>query len=416
MLLKIVACSMLAVTCPITAVGSNDPSPPMFSLGGFGTFGVVHSDQDKADFTAQPFEAAGAGHSRRWSAAVDSLFGLQASAHLASKLSAVLQIISQQNYDASFRPHVEWANLKYQFTPDLSIRVGRTALGLFLVTDSRHIGFTNPWVRPPSELYGLVSVTSNDGLDVSYRLQLGAVSNTIQTSIGQTRYKFPVPNSNEVGTANSKKQVSLVDSYDWGPVAMRLTYGQAHVTIAAFDPLFDAFRQFGPQGVGIADKYDVDDRIVSFFGFSASYEPGDWFAMAEWARVDTHSVLGTKTGWYTSAGYRCGAVTPYVTYAQVRADTNTSDPGLNLSGLPAALGGAAQSLNAQLNESLAAIASQSTVSLGARWDIKRTVDLKLQFDHTQLGRNSQGWLTNLQPGFQLGSSVDIISATIDFVF
>ena len=296
------------------------------------------------------------------------------------------------------------------------MRVGRTALGLFLVTDSRHIGFTNPWVRPPIELYGLVSVTSNDGLDVSYRLQIGDVRNTFQAAIGQTRYKFPVPNSDADGTADSKKQLSLVDSYEWGPATIRLTYGQAHVTITAFDPLFDAFRQFGPQGAGIADKYDVDDRIVSFFGFSASYEPGDWFAMAEWGRVDTHSVLGTKTGWYTSGGYRFGKVTPFVTYAQVRADTNTSDPGLNLSGLPPALAGTAESLNAELNESLAAIASQSTVSIGARWDIRKSVDLKLQFDRTRLGSNSQGWLTNLQPGFQLGSYLDIISASIDFVF
>jgi hypothetical protein len=415
-LLKTVACSILAAACPATAIGSDDPQSPMFSVGGFGTFGVVHSDQDKADFTAQPFEAEGAGHSHRWSAGVDSLFGLQATDQLTPKLSAVLQVISQQNYDGSFTPHVEWANLKYQLTPDLSIRVGRTALGLFLVTDSRHVGLTNPWVRPPIELYGLVSVTSNDGLDVSYRLQVGAVSNTFQATIGQTRYKFPVPNGDAVGIADSKKQLSLVDSYEWGPATMRLTYGQAHVTISALDPLFDAFRQFGPQGVGLADKYDVDDRIVSFFGFSASYEPGNWFAMAEWGRVDTHSVLGTKTGWYTSGGYRFGNLTPYVTYAQVRADTNTSDPGLNPSGLPPALAGAAESLNAALNESLATIASQSTVSLGTRWDIKRSVDLKLQFDRIKLGPNSQGWLTNLQPGFQLGSRVDIISAAIDFVF
>jgi hypothetical protein len=416
MLFKTFACSILAVACPAAAFGSDAPASPMFSLDGFGTFGVVHSDQDRADFIAQPFEAEGAGYSHRWSVGVDSLFGLQATARLTPELSAVVQVISQQNYDASFTPHVEWDNLKYQFTPDLSVRVGRTALGLFLVTDSRHIGFTNPWVRPPIELYGLVSVTSNDGLDVSYRLEMGALSNTFQATIGQTRYKFPVPNGDDVGTANVKKQLSLVDSYEWGPTTMRLTYGQAHVTIAAFDPLFDAFRQSGPQGAGIADKYDVDDRIVSFFGFSASYEPGDWFAMAELARVKTHSVLGNKTGGYISGGYRLGKVTPYVTYAQIKADTSISDPGLNLSGLPPAVAGFAQTLNAGLNAALATIASQRTASIGARWDIKQSVDLKLQFDRTKLGENSQGWLTNLQPGFQRGSSLDVISATIDFVF
>jgi hypothetical protein len=388
----------------------------MFSLGGFGTLGVVHSDQDKADFTSTPFERSGAGYTRRWSAAVDSLFGLQATLNFTRGLSAVLQVISQQNYDGSFRPHVEWANLKYEFTPDMSVRIGRTEIGLFLLTDTRNIGYTHPWVRAPIELYGLVSVTTNDGLDWSYRLPVGAVSNTVQATIGWAKYKFPVPDSDDYGSASSHEQVSVIDSVEWGSAILRLTYGQSHVTIAAFDPLFDAFRQFGPQGAGIADKYDVDERIVSYFGVSASYEPGDWFAMAEWGRVDTHSVLGTKTGWYVSGGHRIGKVTPYLTYAQVRPDSNTSDPGLTLSGLPPAAAAVAESLNAGLNGSLATIASQKTVSVGARWDLKQGVDLKLQLDRTQLGRDSQGWLTNLQPGFELGSSVNVISATIDFVF
>jgi hypothetical protein len=40
----------------------------------------------------------------------------------------------------------------------------------------------------------------------------------------------------------------------------------------------------------------------------------------------------------------------------------------------------------------------------------------LQIDRTTLGANSQGSLTNIQPGFQRGSSLDVFSATMDFVF
>ena len=56
------------------------------------------------------------------------------------------------------------------------------------------------------------------------------------------------------------------------------------------------------------------------------------------------------------------------------------------------------------------------MSVGARWDVVRNVDIKLQFDHTSLGADSRGWLTNLQPGFPVGTSVDLTTATIDFVF
>jgi predicted porin len=399
---------------PVAAL-ADDPAP-MFSFGGFGTLGVVHSSQHSADFTSSSAEALGAGYTHDWSAAVQSIIGAQVAANLTPKLSAVLQVISQQNYDASFRPHVEWANLKYQFTPDFSLRVGRTALGLFFVADSRNIGFANPWVRPPIELYSMVSVTSSNGIDASYRLHMGAASDTFQVTVGRADYKYPVPNSNASGDAKIKNQISLVDTYERGFATLRLSYDRAHVTIPAFTPLFDAFSEFGPEGIGIADRYNINDRLINYYGISANYDPGAWFVMAEWGRVDSHSILGDTKGWYVSGGYRVGKVTPFVTYAQVRPDSNTFDPGLNLSNLPPYLAAPAAALNAALNATLSKVASQRTVSAGARWDVIKNVDLKLQLDHTNLGANSQGFLTNTQPGFRRGTGFDLINLTVDFVF
>jgi hypothetical protein len=92
-------------------------------------------------------------------------------------------VISEQNYDNTYTPHVEWANVKYQFTPDLSVRCGRTALPIFMVTDSREIGYANPRVRPPDELYRIVPVRSIDGADASYRVSLGPATNTLQVTV-----------------------------------------------------------------------------------------------------------------------------------------------------------------------------------------------------------------------------------------
>jgi hypothetical protein len=94
----------------------------MFTFGGFGTLGVVHSDQPLADFTSSSVEGVGAGHTHAWSAAVDSLVAAQVGAQITPQFSAVLQVMSEQNADSSFTPHVEWAYVKYQFTPDFSAR------------------------------------------------------------------------------------------------------------------------------------------------------------------------------------------------------------------------------------------------------------------------------------------------------
>jgi hypothetical protein len=93
-----------------------------------------------------------------------------------------------------------------------------------------------------------------------------------------------------------------------------------------------------------------------------------------------------------------------------------SDPGLPLAGLPPPLAGFAGGLSAGLNAILQAIPDQRTVSLGARWDFAKHVDLKLQFDHTRIGADSTGTLINIQPGFRPSGTVNLFSATIDFVF
>jgi hypothetical protein len=145
------------------------------------------------------------------------------------------------------------------------------------------------------------------------------------------------------------------------------------------------------------------------------YDPGDWFAAAEWGATDLDSVLGKTTGWYVSSGYRLGKLTPYLIYGLAKAD-NLSDPGLTVSSLPPALAGAAAGLNSALNSVLSTKRVQSTISAGTRWDFTRNADLKLQFDHTRIGSGSTGELINVQPGFALGSRLNLLSVTFDFVF
>jgi hypothetical protein len=413
---KLASIAVLAsALCAVDAC-AGDLDTPMVSFSGFGTLGVVHSSENKADFTSTFFKPNGAGHSHAWSVDVDSLIGGQATANLTPQLSAVLQLISEQNYDNTYRPHVEWANIKYQFVPEFSVRVGRTALPTFMVADSREIGYANPWVRPPVEVYRLVAVTSNDGVDASYRVPVGAATNTFQLTAGQSNTKFPNSGVFGTGTAKARKQATFVDTFEQGFSTVRVSYGEARLTISEFAPLFDAFRQFGPEGMAIADRYDVNKRLVTSLGIGVGYDPGDWFVMGEWGRVNTRSVVGESTGWYVSSGYRIDKFTPYLTYARVKLNSNTSDPGLTVSALPPSLGGPATALNAALNSLLLAKAVQNTVSVGGRWDFMKNAAFKLQLDHTRHGAESPGTLSNMQPGFQPGGQVNVFSATFDFVF
>jgi opacity protein-like surface antigen len=416
---RLVTLVLLLALGPSAAVAAAaedaDASASIFSLAGFGTLGVVHSSESQADF-ANTFQANGAGHTRNWSPTVDSLIGGQLTANFTPRLSAVLQVIVQQGYDNSYRPRVEWANLRYEVTPDFSVRVGRTALPVFMENDSRRLGYANPWVRPPAEFYRLVPVSSSDGIDASYRMSMGAAINTLQISAGRADTHFPGSNGVPNSITRGRRLLTVVDTIEQGFLILHFTYLHARLTVDSLKPLFDAYRQFGPQGVAIADRYEVHDRAASFLGVGANYSPGHWFVMSEWGHFESKALSLTANAWYVSAGYRMGAITPYATFSNVKPVGDTSDPGLDPGSLPPALAPQVGALNAGLNAALASAAIQRTISLGARWDFRRNMDAKLQFDHSRIGGGSAGLLTNPQPGFQRGGTVNLISATVDFVF
>lgn len=383
----------------------------MFSFDAFGTLGVVHSSEDKADFSSTIFKPDGAGHSDEWSANVDSLLGGQVTATLTSQLSAVVQVIAERNYDETYQPHVEWANIKYEFTPDFSVRVGRTVLPLALLSETRKVAYTYAWVRPPLETYRLIPLTNSDGVDVSYRFHAGRLTSTLQLITG--RNDINVPNAR--GTLSSRHLRGITNSSEYGALTTHVAYLRSRGTFARLDrTLFEAFRQFGPQGVAIADEHSLNDSAISLVMLGANYDPGAWFVTAEWGHLKSTGFVG-GTAWHASGGYRFGKFIPYVTYAQATAD-RLSDPGLDVATLPPDLTEQALALNAALNAILSSKTVQSTVAIGGRWDFMTNVSFKLQLEHIRIGAGSSGVLGNIQPGFQLGGQANIVSATFDFVF
>jgi hypothetical protein len=406
----------LAALLGLAAAPIAHAQAPTWSFSGYGTAGVVHSDDDQADYLVDAFKPSGPGHTRKWDPEVDSRIAGQVAAQFTPKFSGVVQVVMQQRHDDTWKPKVEWANLTWHVTEDFSLRAGRVVLPVFMLTDTRKVGYAYPWVRPPVEMYSLVPVTSNDGIEASWRLAAGDTRTTLQATTGRSESPFPSASGFGEGRADVRDLVKLAATVENGPFSVRLDYGQARLTIATIGAQFDIFRAFGPAGEAIADRFNVTDRRVTFVGLGGSYDPGPWFAMGEWARFDTRSIIGKKEAWYVSAGARFGKLTPYATYARVRMLSDRSHPGLPLAGLPPELAAAAGALNAALNMQLAVGPMQETTSVGLRWDVLKSAALKLQYDRVDVGAGSTGTFGNRQPGFEGGKRVGIFSASVDFVF
>jgi hypothetical protein len=385
--------------------------PDNVKLSGFGTLGVVHANTDTADFSDSVLKAHGAGASGRWSGDVDTRLGVQVDVALLPQWSAVLQVVSEQQYDNSYRPHVEWANLKYQVTPDLSVRVGRMSLPVFMAAEHRKIGYIYSAVRQPTEVAGGLPITSSDGADLSWRWRTGELRHTTRFQFGRADMSLAADTR-----LRAHRIMGLSHTVDVGSFNVRASAIGGDVTVNLADQLFGALKQFGPAGVALADRFSVDNKHFSLVALGMEYDPGDWFVNIEGGRQRSQSVLGTNVAMAVGAGYRWRNVTPYIGYSTVHAQNENTTAGLPLAGLPPQLAGAAAALNGGLNQLLITMPEQSTISIGTRWDAYENIALKLQFERVTPHGRSRGTLINPQPAYVSGRTINVTSVALDFVF
>jgi len=406
--LGLAACCAIA---PCHAEESIAPAVPFYKLSGFATAALSWSDSGDADYTSSVLKGSGAGATARLSANVDSRLGLQLDLNLAAQWSAVLQVISEQRLDKNYRPTVEWANVKYQATPELALRAGRIALPMFLAADYRKIGYAYPWVRTPVEVYGAIAVTSSDGVDATYRWRAGEVKNLTQVFYGRNNVDLPT-----AGRIEARKVAGFAHTAEMGPASARLSVLSTELTVDIIPTFFAGLRQFGAPGMALANRYESKQKHASAVSLGLNYDPGAWFVMAESGRMRTNSFLGDSTSLYAGGGLRHGALTPFATYARVRADSPTTSPGLPLANLPPAAAAAGAALNGYLGWLLTTAPEQHTVSAGLRWDFAPSMALTGQFDRVSPDGVSRGTFINVQPGFKSGRSINITSVALNVVF
>ena len=386
-------------------------TPGAWKLSGFGTLGVAHASERQADYTTSVLKKSGAGATRAWSADVDSRFGAQLDLDLGRHWSAVVQVVSEQRLDNTYRPRVEWANVKYQLTPELALRVGRIALPMFLTADYRKVGYAYPWVRPPVEGYGSLPISSSDGVDATLHWDLGPVRNASQLLYGHDKVDVPAPLF-----AYGRRLAGFSNTSDWGNLNVRVNMIRAEITTNAGNTLFDALDAFGEPGRALTRRYALDHKRASMLNIGVNYDPGRWFVMAEAGRTSTRSLLGKTYYAYLSGGWRWHAFTPYATWSRVRAAGSASEDGLATDGLPPALAAQVAAVNGGLNKLLATATQQTSIAAGVRWDLVTNAALKLQFDRVRPVDGSRGTLINPTPDFRSDRPFNVASVALDFVY
>ena len=401
--------SAIAIVAPMCA-HADDAAPSMFTFSGFGTAGVVQTNTNLGQYATSILQPKGADKDADWG--VDSMIAGQVNVRATDSLTFVGQLVANRTADDNYTPHVEWAFGRYAFTPDLSVRAGILAVPVFLQSDSRLVGFANPWVRTPTAVYSQAPFTNFMGADLVYRHAFGDASMTLQPYVGKANVHIPQAGGH--GTVDLDDIVGLNLSGDVGAWTIRAGYFQTKLTYAADSTtqLFNGLRQidmFVPGAADLADSLDSDHKKITFTTVGASYDSGNVLFQAEYAKRKCDFFLADTSSWYATFAYRFGNVMPNITLSQVKVDSPLSQNVVPTGGPFAPLGFGVNALLQQQDT------AQKAVSVGVRWQFAKNFDAKLQWDRVALPNGAVGNFTNVQPGFA-GSTVNVYSAAVDFVF
>jgi hypothetical protein len=401
----LIGAGTLATTAAHAAATSWDPS---WAFSGFGTVGYVKTDTDQALFAVPP---AALGADKDGTLGVDSRVGAQVTLKANNVFSATVQALSERNGKGNFKPAVEWAFLKAQVTPELSVRAGRIGLPLFAVSDFRKVGFSNLWLRTPLDVYGQVGFSHFDGADAIYQASVGSTTLTGQVFTGTSSAW------NDGTNVHVRKQIgfNLTAEFDNG-ITLRVGRDQGKLTVdnSNLDQLVailgaTATQVAIPALAATGAQLDSHDKDASFTGVGVALDHENWVGSFEFTKRKTSSYVSSTTGWALTGGYRIGTFTPYVVVSKLKRDSDNVDT-TTLNAVPPLA-----QLAAITNATLASQdVSQKTNSVGVRWDAYKNIDVKAQYDRIKPGTGAKGLFNETQPGFS--GDVSVYSLAVDFVF
>ena len=413
---KRIIAGMLAMPLAISCAWAQDTSPVRIS--GFGTAALTWADTDKAEFV-RPNQAHGA--DKDVTTGVDSNLGLQVDYAVNDWLSLTGQGLVRKDAEDDFGAELSWAFAKARISDELSIRVGRVGLPVFMISDYRNVGYANTFLRPPAEMYSQVPFNSVDGADITWQHSVGDTTYTAQLAFGNSNTKVyggPDLDARRISALN------LVAEH--GPLTLRFGRADTRVTLnnqQSITTLLGALRAAGagyrlPALTALADGIAVDRKKASFTSVGAALDWNNVVAQSEYARRKTDSYLNDTTSWYVMGGYRFGKVLPYYSHARLSIDDAVANtvPAACPAGYPAACGptlGALSGAVSTLRYTGLSQGEQTTDTVGVRWDFQRSLALKVQVDRVRPGSGG-GLLANVQPG--LRGPVTVGAIALDFVF
>ncbi len=288
-LLSVVAVLLIGAT----VAHAQDFEGDRFTLRGFGTLGATTHDADGIEFRRDTGQVHGATAGDA-TFETDSLAGVQIDARISSELDVVIQGVTHQRAEGDWTPEMTQGFLRWKPDESLVLRAGRVGYDIYLLAESRQVGYSYLAVRPSPEFYGQITNDSIDGADVSYTRRAGR---------GLVRARlFGGGGSGELAFADGTHRDAVGDvngatfDYIYRGWTARVAYVRFSYEAGAEIPLLvGALRATGfPSAAAVADDLDKDVYISDGVQIGVAYDDGPVLAQIMYGAITSDSLAGPE--------------------------------------------------------------------------------------------------------------------------
>lgn len=399
--------AMLATTA-IGLAHADELGDARFNVRGFGTIGATTHGTDGIEFRRNTGQAHGAA-ADEVDFRTDSIAGVQFDARIASNFDVMVQGVTRQRSDGDWEPQVTQGFVRWSPDDSFVARIGRVSYDIYLLAESRQVGYSYLAIRPSPEFYGQITNDAIDGADLSLTRRVGHGLVRARAFGGGGSGDLAFADGSETKARGPVYGATL--DYIWRGWTSRIACVQFNYETGKQVPLLvGALRatQF-PSALAVAD--DLDKRVFESIGvqIGAAYDDGPILAQVMYGKVTSDSLAGPNFDkFYGLFGYRIRSWTPFVAFASSRDGDPIIDAGLpNIPQL------------APLNAAVVAMqkatrSTQHTSTFGVRYDFTAHLDFKLQIDRLSITDSSLIFDNRPVPGGP--AELTVIAAAVDFVF
>lgn len=389
-------------------------------ISGFGTVSAIHSGTENFGFV---YDLTKDGVFDEWSMEAGSSFGLQLNANISEDWDFVVQGVVQDRIQNDLDKSITWAFLRYKVSPEVTLRLGRIATPIYMLSEYRDVGFAYLWTKPITDFYANIPVTSLNGGDVAYTTPLGdglieakLFAGTSDVSINTIFDSYEVTLSPLVGS----KLTYYADQWiiSGSAATAKVDEGNPAETLIASSSADPTLFLVWPSLQGSLQDFEFENTRFYYYSLGAQYETGDWNIQTELSYTDADwPFFPDLAAGYTSVGKTFNAFTLYgfASKAKSVGDIYQLEPPPSMLLLNPQIAGAYALIKDNLS---ARIIDQETFGIGARYDINSQLSLKGQIERTWLNNDRIGAWSVDSEGLTapVPDHIDTISVSLSFVF